>query len=92
MLVPLSVFVLIIFLYYEMVTGNLSRYLKSRKRAKVNRKKLEAIEKAHKIADKAIMEGIPKEEVEPKKIKCGNSTIDVEEIYDALLEAHIRDV
>lgn len=92
MLVPLSLFVLIILLYYEMLTGRLSRYLRNKKSAKIQRKRLEAIEIAHKIADRAILDGIPKDKIKPKKISYGNSSIDVEEIYEALLEAHTRDV
>lgn len=90
MLVPLLVLMLIILLYYELLSGSLSRHLTDRKNAKIRRKRLEAIEKAYKIADRAIMDGIPRDKLKPKKIKYGNSTIDVEEIYDALLEAHLR--
>ncbi|MFO7967758.1 MAG: hypothetical protein R6U44_09190 [Archaeoglobaceae archaeon] len=89
MLVPL-VFVLIIILYYEMLTGSFSRYLTNKKKAKIQRKRLEAIEKAHEIADKALMEGIPKDKIKTKRVNYGNSYIDVEEIYESLLEAHMR--
>lgn len=90
MLVPLLVFVLSVFLYYGLQTGRFSKYLAERKSAKMRRKRLGAIEKAHKIADRAIMEGIPKDKIKPKRIKYGNSTVDVEETYEALLEAHLR--
>ncbi|MFP3908565.1 MAG: hypothetical protein ACLFVI_08240 [Archaeoglobaceae archaeon] len=90
MLVIFLVSVLIILLYYELLAGKLSTYFTNKKRNRISKDRLEAIEKAHRIADDAIKMGIPKEKIKPKKIRYGNSAIDVEEIYEDLLEAHIK--